>query len=166
MTYEVEKSVAKREGNVEYLVKWKHFDSPESDTWEPAENLENICADMINDFENEEVVKLKKLEMRNAQKRKYDVEKIIDKKFAGVEFLVKWKKSKTKTWEPEENLKFASQKVRQFMKSLKDKCEKEAEEPGAFEESFANVSLVGEDDSVEELGASPRLRLPSQNIPW
>ena len=150
MRHEVEKIVARREGNVEYCVKWKHFDSPEWDTWEPAENLENICPDMINEFENKEVVNREKVKIKKAPKMKYEVEKIMDKKIAGVEFLVKWKMSKTKTWEPEENLKCASKKVQQFMNTLKDEHTKNAEEQEALEESFANVSLVDEDEGVKE----------------
>ena len=142
--------MGRREGNVEYCVKWKHWDSPEWDTWEPEENLENICPDMINEFENKEVVKLEKIKMKKAPKMKYEVEKIVDKKIAGVEFWVKWKKSKTKTWEPEENLEYATKKVQQFMKTLKNEHKKEAEDQEALEESFANVSLVDEDQGVEE----------------
>jgi len=41
--FEVEKVLDKRTnkaGDVEYLVKWKNYNSPEDDTWEPRENLE------------------------------------------------------------------------------------------------------------------------------
>ena len=40
--YEVEKVLDKRvkKGNaVEYLVKWKNYDDPDDNTWEPADNL-------------------------------------------------------------------------------------------------------------------------------
>ena len=36
--YEVEKIVARRKGNVEYLVKWRGYDE-EDNSWEPVENL-------------------------------------------------------------------------------------------------------------------------------
>ena len=139
-----------REGNVEYLIKWKHFDSPEWDTWEPSENLENVCPEMINEFEEKEVVKLMKQKVNNRhQKMRYEVEKIIDKKIAGVEFLVKWKKYKTKTWEPEANLEHVSKKLKQIIKINKDKYNHEDEEQEAPEESFANVLLVAEEENVD-----------------
>ena len=40
--YEVEKVLEKRvkKGNsVEYLVKWKNYDDPDDNTWEPADNF-------------------------------------------------------------------------------------------------------------------------------
>ena len=39
--YEVEKVLDKRvkKGQVEYLVKWKNYDDPDDNTWEPADNL-------------------------------------------------------------------------------------------------------------------------------
>ena len=40
--YEVEKILDKRtkgKAGLEYLVKWKNFDDPEDNTWEPADNL-------------------------------------------------------------------------------------------------------------------------------
>ena len=40
--YEVEKVLDKRvkKGQVEYLVKWKNYDDPDDNTWEPIGNLE------------------------------------------------------------------------------------------------------------------------------
>ena len=55
--YEVEKVLDKRVqvGNqVEYLVKWKGYDDPDDNTWEPADNLREakVAIDM---FEKEEM---------------------------------------------------------------------------------------------------------------
>ena len=52
--FEVEKIVEKREkdGKVEYLVKWKNYDDPEEDTWEPADSLDGAFK-LIIKFENE-----------------------------------------------------------------------------------------------------------------
>ena len=51
--YEVEKVLDKRvkKGNsVEYLVKWKNYDDPDDNTWEPADNLREAKA-AIEKFE-------------------------------------------------------------------------------------------------------------------
>lgn len=37
-------------GRVEYLVKWKGWDSPKDNTWEPPENLTNV-KELIMEFE-------------------------------------------------------------------------------------------------------------------
>ena len=36
---------------VEYLIKWKNFDDPEDNTWEPADDLE-VADELIQIFEN------------------------------------------------------------------------------------------------------------------
>ena len=53
--YEVERILEKKtgkKGKVEYLVKWKNFDDPADNTWEPAANLE-VAQDLIEKFEKE-----------------------------------------------------------------------------------------------------------------
>ena len=55
--YEVEKVLDKRVqiGNqVEYLVKWKGYDDPDDNTWEPADNLREARA-VIDKFEKVKV---------------------------------------------------------------------------------------------------------------
>ena len=49
--YEVETIVSKRirKGKVEYLVKWKGWDNPDDNTWEPIANLE--CKELIEEYE-------------------------------------------------------------------------------------------------------------------
>ncbi|KAG1021117.1 hypothetical protein G6F43_014290 [Rhizopus delemar] len=49
--YEVDfiKDSRKNRGQVQYLVKWKGYENPTEDTWEPTENLTN-CLDVIRDF--------------------------------------------------------------------------------------------------------------------
>merc|ERR1711909_268371 len=44
--YEVEKILEKRVkkgGQIEYLVKWKNYDDPDDNTWEPADNLKEAA---------------------------------------------------------------------------------------------------------------------------
>jgi len=49
--YEVESIVSKRikKGKVEYLVKWKGWENPDDNTWEPVEHLE--CPELIQAYE-------------------------------------------------------------------------------------------------------------------
>ena len=49
--YEVEQIVNKRlrKGKAEYLVKWKGWDDPDDNTWEPVAHLE--CKELIDEYE-------------------------------------------------------------------------------------------------------------------
>ena len=49
--YEVEALLGKRrrKGEVQYLVKWKGWDRPEDNSWEPLINLD--CKDLVEDYE-------------------------------------------------------------------------------------------------------------------
>jgi len=49
--YEVETIINKRirRGKVEYQVKWKGWDNPDDNTWEPVANLE--CPELISEYE-------------------------------------------------------------------------------------------------------------------
>jgi len=67
--YEVEKVKDKRvrRGKVEYLIKWRGFDDPKEDTWEPVGSLKGAADEEIKKFEKEnapknapEKVKIKK----------------------------------------------------------------------------------------------------------
>lgn len=50
--YEVETIIEKRtrKGKTEYLVKWKGWDNPDDNTWEPVENLES-SEELIKEYE-------------------------------------------------------------------------------------------------------------------
>ena len=52
--YEVEQILDKRQrkGGMEYLVKWKNFDDPDDNTWEPADNLTDASL-KIKEFEKD-----------------------------------------------------------------------------------------------------------------
>ena len=49
--YEVEALLGKRrrKGEVQYLVKWKGWDRPQDNSWEPLINLD--CKDLVEDYE-------------------------------------------------------------------------------------------------------------------
>merc|ERR1712106_361280 len=76
-TFEIEKILDKRlmKGDkVEYLIKWKNYDDPEDNTWEPADDLE-VADELIQIFETETMVK-KKIEYSKAvDKKKEEVVK-------------------------------------------------------------------------------------------
>ena len=50
--YEVERIISKRarKGKVEYLVKWKGWEDPDDNTWEPVANLD--CKELIDEYES------------------------------------------------------------------------------------------------------------------
>eukprot|EP00088_Acartia_fossae_P010455 TRINITY_DN15216_c0_g1_i1.p1 TRINITY_DN15216_c0_g1~~TRINITY_DN15216_c0_g1_i1.p1 ORF type:complete len:159 (+),score=47.88 TRINITY_DN15216_c0_g1_i1:54-530(+) len=52
--YEVESIVQKRvrKGKVEYLVKWKGWENPDDNTWEPVGNLD--CEELIAEYEKQQ----------------------------------------------------------------------------------------------------------------
>jgi len=68
--YEVETILEKRlrKGKVEYLVKWKGWENPEDNTWEPVANLE--CQDLLEAFEKKHGGKDAKADDSKAAKRK------------------------------------------------------------------------------------------------
>merc|ERR1712173_361558 len=76
--YEVENILEKRmKGkNVEYLVKWKNYDKPSDNTWEPASSLDGAL-DIITKFEQELNDSLPKTD------EIYEVEKILEKRGKG-----------------------------------------------------------------------------------
>eukprot|EP00088_Acartia_fossae_P025915 TRINITY_DN26694_c0_g1_i1.p1 TRINITY_DN26694_c0_g1~~TRINITY_DN26694_c0_g1_i1.p1 ORF type:complete len:152 (+),score=46.44 TRINITY_DN26694_c0_g1_i1:50-505(+) len=71
--YEVEKIIDKRirKGAVEYYVKWKGWDDPSDNTWEPVGNLD--CQELIQEYEKNHSDKdEKKAEKRKAESSKGD----------------------------------------------------------------------------------------------
>ena len=69
--YEVEKILDKRQrkGGIEYLVKWKNFDDPDDNTWEPSDNLGDAEA-KIKQFEKDLEAKSNIAAKKEAGKRK------------------------------------------------------------------------------------------------
>ena len=72
--YEVEKVVGKRtrKGKLEYLVKWKGWDNPDDNTWEPIAHLD--CRELIDEYEaaNPETVEVDKKPENNKRKAEPD----------------------------------------------------------------------------------------------
>ena len=126
--YEVEEVLDWRKGNVEYLVKWENYDYNDN-TWEPIENLAD-ATDLIAKFEAglETGNNLKTEKNTKVNRKEFDigglkVERILDKKQAGLEYLVKWKNYdyNENTWEPKENLTGATDIIQGFENGRK--CE-------------------------------------------
>ena len=69
--YEVEKILDKRQrkGGMEYLVKWKNFDDPDDNTWEPSDNLGD-AEEKIKMFEKDLEAKSSGAAKKEAAKRK------------------------------------------------------------------------------------------------
>ena len=86
---EVEKSLEKREGNLEYQIKWK---GSRKLTWEPADNSH----------------------IGQAVNSKFKVEAIVRERRAGCEFLVKWKGYAKLEWVPKENLGGTNRLLQKF----------------------------------------------------
>ena len=101
MPYRPEKIVDMREGNIEYQVKW--VGHPGS-TWEPKQNLPTASINLFEASEEDD----EETEPDISGNKKYEVKKIIRKRKAGVEFLVKWKNSPEPTWEYKHDLKSKS----------------------------------------------------------
>ena len=143
-SYEVEKILDKRgDGkNIEYLIKWKNYESPNDHTWEPVEAL-NGAVEMINKFENELVN-----QMQNTSET-YEVENILDKRQKGenIEYLVKWKdwnSPEDNTWEPVNVLFGAEEVIAKFENNLKkfDRSAKKAKEVDELLEKRINDNKV------------------------
>ena len=70
--YEVEKILDKRvnkSGFTEYLVKWRSYEDPEENTWEPVDNLGD-AEKAIKVFEKEQEIKTMSAGSKNNSKRK------------------------------------------------------------------------------------------------
>ena len=87
--FEVEKLLERREGNLEYQIKWE---GSRKLTWEPADNFHN----------------------GQAVNSKFKVEAIVGERRAGCEFLVKWKGYTNLEWVPKENLDGANRLLQKF----------------------------------------------------
>ena len=106
-SYKVEKILDKREGNTEYLVKWKGHEVP---TWEPQQGLAKARS-AIHEFENSSTESGSESDGAEDMEEDtliinpndvYELETILDKRSAGVEYLVKWKdhdNPEHNTWE-------------------------------------------------------------------
>ena len=83
-----------------FLLKWKGYDNPSDQTWEPLDNLDG-CQRMLDEF------------------RKTNAEAIVEAKGMGVDqmFKVKWRGNDPPhdfTWEPLENLHCCEQLVKDY----------------------------------------------------
>jgi hypothetical protein len=118
---------AVKKGKFEYLVKWKNYNKPEDNTWEPANNIdgykdiiqafektaterkENTSTNKVGGFVNKKgkseagVGKGKQKSKKESKTEKEDVyiiESLIKKK--GSKYFVKWENysEELNTWEP------------------------------------------------------------------
>lgn len=118
--YEVEtvKGMRERDGNRQYLVKFKGYSKAQ---WEPEENVQG-CQDLIDEYFNVERRRIKEEEERRKKMEVdgcYEVSRITDVRFKkdnSREFLIRWKgcRPEDDTWEPEENLDQADM-IERFM---------------------------------------------------
>ena len=110
--YQVERFLDRREGNTEYLVKWKGY---KTSNWQPTQNLaaawnvvdafENGAADSDSDSDSE--INEENGEVTNSNDT-HELEAILDKINVGIEYLVKWKHFNdpdNNTWENKKDLK-------------------------------------------------------------
>ena len=74
---------------LEYLIKWKNYDDPEDNTWEPADDLE-VADELIQIFETETMAKKKKEYSKFVDKKKEKESQSANMKKKG------YKKTKTK----------------------------------------------------------------------
>ncbi|WKY02236.1 hypothetical protein Q1695_015896 [Nippostrongylus brasiliensis] len=75
--YVVEKILGKRtrKGRVEYLIKWRGYDDPDDNTWEPAGQCD--CAELIKEFEKQYRKGSKEKDVvENGKKRKRQAESL------------------------------------------------------------------------------------------
>ena len=99
-SFEVEKILEKRviKGKkVEYLIKWKNYDGPDDNTWEPADMLEE-AGDIIKMFEKELKVEKDESKLNNDQNvnNTEQVEDKIENKDTAEHLEAKKTKSSTK----------------------------------------------------------------------
>ena len=99
-SFEVEKILEKRviKGKkVEYLIKWKNYDGPDDNTWEPADMLEE-AGDIIKTFEKELKIEKDESKLNNEQivNNTEQVEDKIENKDTAEHLEAKKTKSSTK----------------------------------------------------------------------
>lgn len=142
--YEVEAILKRRlkRGVVEYLVKWKDYDSDEN-TWEPEQNLVG-AKDTIQAFKNhidpkvlissqqeshlnpakvpQEATQLPPQQatlVSKPRKIPVDIEKIINRRWMnGTEYLVRWKDGGSDTWETSNGLANAQTFIEKYFLEL------------------------------------------------
>merc|ERR1711925_11608 len=103
--YEVEKILDKRAekgGYTEYLVKWKNYEDPEENTWEPVDNLgdaEKAIKAFEKDLEAKNItMNAKNQKIETKEKAKGFARGLVAEKIIGIRkepekmfFLIKWK---------------------------------------------------------------------------
>ena len=122
--YEVEKILQKRKKGkkVEYLVKWKNYDGPDDNTWEPAQSLEAV--EIIEQFEKE-LQEKEEVNLREKKEREREAKELKEKKDLEAKELKEKKKHERETKEIEEKTNEHKEEGKQ--KAVKQKHDEEIE---------------------------------------
>jgi len=116
----------RKDGSVQYFVKWKNFDDSDN-TWEPPSELS--CKELIDSFEKN--VTENDIEKGNGEEEEddevFEVEKILDKRTNSegkTEYLCKWKNydEEDNTWEEGDTLN-CDGIIKEFNEKSNDKCD-------------------------------------------
>jgi hypothetical protein len=144
----------------EKVVKWKNYDGPNDNTWEPANSLDGATDIVINFEENMKIVEksLPSIAVPETEKV-YEVEKILEKRWKEkkVEYLVKWKNHEgpnDNTWEPANSLNSATDIISKF--------ENESEKRDKANSSPENTKVEAEESNIRE---EPEIEEPFEKTP-
>ena len=158
----VEKILDKRtlnNGNIEYLIKWKGYNMPDDDTWEPKSNLDENIVESFEKTLMKENIRKKIVEVDS--ENEFVVEKLLEKRTSrngNIEYLVKWEgydEPEDDTWEPVCNIE--KQMIVEFEKTQEKKEKKttETSSNGVTKSvRFSSLALIPEGNGAYEIRTS------------